>query len=154
VLLGPSPCFLNDPPNYVGGFQRDDLEGLLSLMEQNFVGWANYLAPVVSGESLENTVSKELTTSFCSTEPSTIKIFAKATFFADIRADLTKINRPCLILQHRNDVLAPLSVGHYLQNNLGQSTLEILDVNGHAAHMTHPALVIQAMQKFFGEPKS
>ena len=47
----PSPCFLNVPPDYAGGFEREDLEGLLSLMEQNYIGWAAYLAPVVSGPS-------------------------------------------------------------------------------------------------------
>ena len=152
ALLGPSPCFLNDPPDYMGGFEHADLEGLLSLMDQNFIGWANYLAPVVSGEALESPVSKELTGSFCSTEPSTIKVFGKAAFFADIRADLAKVSRPCLILQHRNDVLAPLSVGQYLHDKLGNSTLQVLDVSGHSAHMTHPALVIKAMQEFFAQP--
>ncbi len=34
VHIGPSPCFLNDPPGYAGGFERDDLEGLLALMDQ------------------------------------------------------------------------------------------------------------------------
>lgn len=51
VLLGPSPCFLNDPPGYLGGFERADLEGLLTLMDQNYMGWAQYLAPVVAGAS-------------------------------------------------------------------------------------------------------
>eukprot|EP01034_Spumella_vulgaris_P036746 gene36746-45329_t len=46
ILLGPSPCFLNDPPGYAGGFERDDLEGLLALMDQNYMGWANYPAPL------------------------------------------------------------------------------------------------------------
>jgi sigma-B regulation protein RsbQ len=29
VLVGPSPCFLNDPPHYQGGFEREDLDGPL-----------------------------------------------------------------------------------------------------------------------------
>lgn len=40
ILLGPSPCFLNDPPDYRGGFERSDLEGLLDLMAHNYLGWA------------------------------------------------------------------------------------------------------------------
>lgn len=149
LLLGPSPCFLNDPPEYMGGFERADLEGLISLMEQNFIGWATYLAPAVTGESPDSPVTKELTTSFCSTEPSTIKVFAKATFFADIRAVLSKVTRPSLILQHLKDALVPVSVGQYLNNQLSGSTLTILEVAGHSAHMTHPTLVIEAMREFF-----
>ena len=48
VMLGPNPCFVNDPP-YVGGFERGDLEELLQLMDLNFLGWADFLAPVVAG---------------------------------------------------------------------------------------------------------
>ena len=49
ILLGPSPCFLNMPPDYAGGFEQEDLAGLIELMDQNYLGWANYLAPVVAG---------------------------------------------------------------------------------------------------------
>jgi len=50
VMVGPSPCFLNQPPDYIGGFERTDLEGLLALMDENYLGWADYLTPVISGE--------------------------------------------------------------------------------------------------------
>src|SRR5689334_6457997 len=29
ILIGPSPCYINDPPDYFGGFERADIEGLL-----------------------------------------------------------------------------------------------------------------------------
>jgi sigma-B regulation protein RsbQ len=47
VLVGPSPRYLNDPPDYVGGFERADIEGLLETMDRNYMGWANFLAPAV-----------------------------------------------------------------------------------------------------------
>lgn len=148
ILLGPSPCFLNHPPDYLGGFEREDLEGLLALMEQNYMGWANYLAPVVAGSSGEQ-VAGELSSSFCSTDPRVAKVFARATFFADNRADLARVTCPSLIMQHRNDALAPMGVGQYLVDHLPQSVLRVLDVSGHCAHMSDPALVIDAMQQYF-----
>ncbi len=148
ILLGPSPCFLNHPPDYTGGFERTDLEGLLDLMDQNYMGWAQYLAPVVAGAAGEGSVSAELSDSFCSTDPAVQGVFARATFFADNRADLPKVTHPCLILQHRNDALAPLSVGEYMHRHLQRSTLEVLDVAGHCGHMSHPPLVIQAMRNY------
>lgn len=150
VLLGPSPCFLNHPPDYMGGFEAEDLEGLLALMDQNYMGWASYLAPVVIGSSGEH-VAGELSDSFCSTDPLVAKVFARATFFADNRADLARVTRPSLILQHRNDALAPLGVGQYLADHLPDSTLRVLDVSGHCAHMSDPALVINAMRQYFAE---
>jgi sigma-B regulation protein RsbQ len=152
VLLGPNPCFVNHPPAYVGGFEKEDLEGLLDLMDQNYIGWANYLAPVVSAQDGQGSVTKELSESFCSTDPMVAKVFARTTFFSDNRADLPKVSVPCLIIQHRNDSLAPISVGEYLHTHLAGSTLKVLDVHGHCAHMTEPQLVVEAMSKFIDMP--
>ncbi|MDD0815312.1 alpha/beta hydrolase [Curvibacter sp. HBC28] len=149
VLLGPSPCFLNDPPAYHGGFEREDLEGLLTLMDQNYMGWAQYLAPVAAGPSGEGEVANQLTDSFCSTDPAVARVFARATFFADNRADLPKVTRPSLLLQHRQDNLAPLAVGEYLHAALPLSKLQVLDVAGHCAHLSDPALVVEAMRDYF-----
>jgi sigma-B regulation protein RsbQ len=74
------------------------------------------------------------------------RVFARATFFADNRSDLANVSRPCLILQHRKDNLAPLGVGEYLHAHLRGSTLHVLDVEGHCAHLSNPALVIDAMR--------
>ena len=150
VLLGPNPCFVNHPPEYVGGFEREDLEGLLALMDQNYIGWANDLAPVVSAKGKTGAVTAELSNSFCSTDPTVAKVFARTTFFSDSRADLAKVKVPCLILQHRTDTLAPMGVGEYVHNQLAGSTLKVLDVQGHCAHMAEPLLVVDAMRDFVG----
>lgn len=148
IFLGPSPCFLNDPPYYYGGFEKSDLESLLALMNQNYVGWAEYLAPVVAGPGNDSEIAGELTDSFCSTDPIIAQHFAKATFFADNRADFAKLSLPCLLLQHKEDALASVSVGEFLHQQLKQSQLRVLDVAGHAAHMSHPRLVITALQDY------
>lgn len=148
VLVGPSPSFLNDPPDYLGGFEPDDLEGLLALMDQNYIGWANYMAPMVAGPVGQGSVTGELTDSFCSTDPTAARVFARTSFFADNRADLPHVPVPSLILQHQDDSLAPLGVGHYLHQHLKNSQLQVLDVAGHCAHMSHPDLVIAAMRGF------
>jgi sigma-B regulation protein RsbQ len=148
ILLSPSPCFLNYPPDYLGGFEHEDLIDLLSLMDQNYLGWANYFAPVVSGEASTGNVSGELSDSFCSTDPVVASVFAKATFFADKRADLPLMSRPSLILQNSKDALASIGVGEYMHSHLQNSTLKVLDVMGHCAHMSHPSLVIEAMREY------
>lgn len=146
VLVGPSPCFLNHPPAYMGGFEPEDLEGLLALMDQNYMGWAQTLAPIVAGPAGAGAVAGSLSDSFCSTDPVAAKVFARATFFADNRADLPRVTRPALILQNRSDSLAPLGVGDYLHAHLRGSRLRVLDVAGHCAHLSNPDLVIDAMQ--------
>ena len=148
ILIGPNPCFVNHAPDYVGGFEKEDLEGLLDLMDQNYIGWANYLAPIVSAQGESGKVTVELSDSFCSTDPYVAKVFARTTFFSDNRADLPKVTVPCLILQHRTDTLAPLSVGKYLHAQLAESVLKVLEVQGHCSHMSEPALVIDSMREF------
>lgn len=154
ILIGPTPCFLNNPPDYMGGFENQDLEDLLSLMDQNYIGWANYLAPVVAGGSDGASVSGELSDSFCSTDPLAAKVFARATFFADNRKDLPKVNCPTLIIQHSKDSLVPLAIGDYLHEHLNNSTLKVIDVVGHCAHMSHPELVVKAMRDYLSTPSS
>lgn len=148
VFVAPNPCFVNDPPDYYGGFERKDLQDLLALLDQNYIGWAQYLAPIVAGAPNAATVGGEWSKSFCSTDPLVARIFAEATFFSDNRSDLQKVQTPCLILQNRNDELAPLAVGDYVHKHLVHSVLEVLDVTGHCAHMSNPELVIDAMRKF------
>lgn len=152
VLIGPNPCFLNHAPEYVGGFEKEDLEGLLALMDQNYIGWANYLAPVVSAKGESGSVTVELSDSFCSTDPQVAKVFARTTFFSDNRDDLPKVTVPCLILQHRTDTLAPVSVGEYLHAHLSGSTLKVLEVQGHCSHMSEPELVIEEMRDYIASP--
>jgi sigma-B regulation protein RsbQ len=152
IMVGPTPCFLNQPPDYVGGFERTDLEGLLALMDQNYLGWADYLTPVISGEQGGGPVASSLSESFCSTDPVIARVFAQATFYADNRADLPHVRCPSLILQHRYDALAPVEVGEYLHQHLAGSTLQVLDVMGHCSHMSHPHLVVEAMKAYLEQP--
>ena len=60
VLVGPSPRYINDPPDYVGGFERADIEGLLETMEKNYIGWANFLAPAIMKNPDRPELSQEL----------------------------------------------------------------------------------------------
>lgn len=148
VLLGPSPCFLNALPDYQGGFMRSDLEGLLELMDQNYLGWAGHFAPLVSGVDSTDNVTAQLSESFCATDPLMARQFAQVTFFSDIREQLPHCPTPSLILHHRHDALVPEAVAHYLHRHLRDSTLDILDVRGHCAHLSHPELVVAAMRSY------
>ena len=117
-------------------------------MDKNHVGWANYLGPVVMGETNGEAMVSELTESFCSTDPTYLKPFAVATFFSDHRDDLQKCPRPCLILQSAKDALASQQIGEYVHQNIANSKLVLVDANGHCLHMTHPAQVAQEISDF------
>lgn len=148
IFVGPSPCYVNDNDGYLGGFEQKDIEELLDTMDKNYIGWANFLAPAIMKNPDRPELSQELTESFCSTDPKIARQFAKATFFSDNRKDLSKLNKPSLIMQCSNDLIAPLEVGDYLHANLRNSTLAILKATGHCPHMSSPDETIHVMKQF------
>jgi sigma-B regulation protein RsbQ len=147
ILIGPSPCYLNDG-DYHGGFDRADLEGLLDLMDNNYIGWASYLAPVIMKNEDRPELTEELRSRFCSVEPEAARIFAEATFFADNRADLMKVNLPSLIMQCSNDSIAPVFVGHYLHAHLTSSTFAQMKATGHCPQLSHPEEIIHMIKTY------
>lgn len=148
ILVGPSPRYINDPPDYVGGFERADIEGLLEMMDKNYIGWANFLAPAIVKNPDRPELAEELNASFCSTDPVIARRFAEATFFADNRADLPATPVPSLILQCSEDIIAPLEVGEFVHRNTPNSTLRIMKATGHCPHMSHPEETIELMREY------
>lgn len=147
IMVGPSPCYINDE-QYVGGFERQDIEGLLETMEKNYIGWANFLAPNIMANKERPELGQELAESFCSTHPVIANQFAKATFFSDNRSDLQKLNKSCLILQCSDDIIAPVEVGEYLHRNLSNSKLKVMKAKGHCPHMSEPEETIRLIKEY------
>jgi len=148
VMIGPSPCYLNDPPDYHGGYEHSTIMELLGLMEKNYIGWANFFAPEIMKNEDRPELTRELEESFCSTDPIIAHEFAKATFLADNREDLPKIDTPVLIIQCEEDSIAPVNVGEYVHSRIKQSTFEIIPANGHCPHMSHPDETIEVIDNY------
>lgn len=153
ILVGPSPCYLNDS-DYVGGFERSDIEGLLDIMEKNYLGWASFLAPVIMKNEDRPELTRELETSFCSTDPTIATRFARVTFYGDNRQDLPKVSVPSLILQCSDDAIAPIEVGDYLHRHLARSTLKRMKATGHCPHMSHPEETIDLIREYLAPAKN
>jgi sigma-B regulation protein RsbQ len=149
IFVAPSPRYINDT-DYVGGFERKDIEELLETMDRNYIGWANFLAPAIMNRPDHPELGAELTESFCSTDPRVARQFAQVTFFSDNRADLGRLKTPSLILQCSDDMVAPLPVGEYLARNLEGSTLRVMAATGHCPHMSAPEETVAFMREFLG----
>jgi sigma-B regulation protein RsbQ len=147
IMVGPSPRYINDG-TYVGGFERADIDGLFEMMDKNFIGWANFLAPAIMKNPDRPELGSELTESFCSTDPVIARRFAEATFYADNRADLPNVSVPSLVLQCSDDMVAPLEVGDYLAKHLPGSTMRVMKANGHCPHMSHPDETIDLIKEY------
>ncbi len=147
VMVGPSPCYVNDG-DYVGGFTRADIDSLLDTLESNYLGWSSTMAPVIMGAPDQPQLGAELTNSFCRTDPDIAAHFARVTFLSDNRADVPRSSVPALILQCSDDLIAPRSVGEYLHRHLPASTLEIIENVGHCPHLSAPSATSAAIERF------
>lgn len=147
VLVGPSPCYIDDG-DYTGGFSRDDIEELLDSLDSNYLGWSSAMAPVIMGNPERPELGEELTNSFCRTDPDIARRFARVTFLSDNREDLSRVHIPSLVLQSSSDVIAPQVVGEYVHAQLPNSTYVLLSATGHCPNLSTPEETIAAMKAF------
>ncbi|WP_375766514.1 alpha/beta hydrolase [Archangium gephyra] len=149
VLVGPSPCYIDDG-EYAGGFSRMDIEQMLESLDDNYLGWSSTMAPVIMGNPDHPELGAELTNSFCRTHPEIAKHFARVTFLSDNRSDLPKARTPSLVLQCSNDPIAGQAVGEYVHRHLAGSELVLMEATGHCPNLSAPAETIAAMKAFLG----
>jgi sigma-B regulation protein RsbQ len=147
VMVGPSPRYIDDD-DYVGGFKEQQIDELLAFLGENHMGWSQAMAPVIMGNTDRPELGEELTNSFCRTDPDIAKEFARVTFKSDNRADLPKVTIPTLVLQCSEDVIAPLAVGEYTNEQIPNSKIVVLKATGHCPNLSAPEEVISAMRGF------
>jgi sigma-B regulation protein RsbQ len=147
IMVGPSPSYINDG-DYIGGFTREDIEGLLETLDSNYLGWSSTMAPAIMGAPDQPELGEDLANSFCRTDPEIAAHFARVTFLSDHRKDLDRTNSPALLLQCSDDLIAPRSVGDYMHRTMRHSTLRIIENVGHCPHLSAPSASIDAMEEF------
>jgi sigma-B regulation protein RsbQ len=147
VLVGPSPRYIDDDA-YVGGFSREDIEGLLDSLDSNYLGWSQAYAPAIMGVEQPQALQEELTNSFCRADPEIARHFARVTFLSDNRSDLSTVTVPTLVLQCSDDVIAPDGVGDYVHRRIAGSTLVRMSATGHCPNLSAPEETIAATRDF------
>jgi sigma-B regulation protein RsbQ len=135
ILLTPSPS---------------DVEELLDSLESNYLGWSRAMAPTIMGAPDRPELADELADSFCRTDPSRARVFARTTFLSDNRADLQRVSVPTLVIECAEDALAPREVGAYVHRHIDGSELVTLDATGHCPQLSVPQATAEAIAAFAG----
>ena len=149
VLMSPPPRFLNEA-GYSGGFEQTNINELLAAMKSDYLGWDTGFVPVIMGPDERPELVMEFTNSFVRTNPEIARHFARVTFFSDRRAALPFLSSPALIVQSAHDVIAPLAVGYYLNEQLAASRL-VVETEGHCPHLSAPQVTLATMVGFLNE---
>jgi sigma-B regulation protein RsbQ len=150
ILVGPSPRYINDG-EYVGGFSGEDIVGLLEVLDSNYLGWSSAMAPTIMGNADRPELAEELAASFCRTDPTIARQFARVTFLSDNRADLKRVRTPTLILQCENDAIAGQTVGEFVHRNIRDSDFILLNATGHCPNLSAPEETIGAIRQYLGK---
>jgi sigma-B regulation protein RsbQ len=147
VMVGPSPRYI-DEDGYVGGFSAAQIEELLDFLADNHLGWSAAMAPAIMGNPDRPELGERLTQSFCATDPDIAREFARVTFFSDNRADIAGLDIPVLVLQCREDIIAPECVGEWVHARIPESTYVRLEATGHCPNLSAPDEVTEAIRAF------
>jgi len=147
VFIGPSAKYLNEE-EYIGGFEKADLESLFEFMDSNYMGWSRAMAPAIMGNPDLPEHGEFLANSFCSNNPEIARQFARVTFYSDNRADLKNLAIESLTLQCSEDIIAPVAVGEYIKANVKGNSMVILNATGHCPHISNPLETIRAIKDF------
>lgn len=147
VLIGPSACYLNRD-GYMGGFNQEDIEGLLESIDDNYFGWATSMAPALMNNPDHPELATDLAKTFCKVKPEIASHFARVTFLTDNRSHLNKVKVPTLILQASDDLVAPSNAGEFIKDQIADSQLIKLKAKGHFPSLSAPEETIMAIKSF------
>jgi sigma-B regulation protein RsbQ len=147
VFIGPSPRYINDE-GYYGGMDLQDLEGLMEVMDSNYLGWSSTMAPAVIGNPDRPELGQHLTESFQAADPTIAKNFARVTFYSDYREKLPLLTVPSLTIQGQDDILTSVAVATYVNQHTPGNQMVLLNSSGHCPHLSDPEGVINAINSF------
>lgn len=148
VLLTPSPCYLNEP-GYYGGYERAELEQLLTLMQTDDQGWATLLVDLMLGPLATPELTAETRQCLSAMASPMAQQFARVTFLSDHRADVPGLTLPTLVVQSQEDFIAPAQVGGYLVAHLPNAQLVTLPTAGHCPQLSAPLATLAALRAFY-----
>lgn len=144
VLVNASPRYLNDG-DYIGGFDRADVDGLLTTMAANYQAWVAGFAPSVVGGGLAQAVD-EFSAGLLAMRPDVTLRIARTIFESDVRGLLPMLRVPTVLIHSRSDIAVPETVARHLHDHIAGSELVWIDADGHLPHLSAPGLVAAALR--------
>ena len=106
------------------------------------------MAPVIMGNPERPELGAGADEQLLSHRSGDRRVFARATFLSDHRADLAGVTVPTLVLQCSQDAIAPLEVGAFVHAEVAGQPLVTLDATGHCPQLSAPEATAEAIVEF------
>ena len=147
VLIGASPRYLNDT-NYTGGFDQATLDAFYAQMSTNYFAWVSGFAPAAMANAHRPGLAKRFAGTLQAIRPDIAQSVAKVIFQSDYRSVIPLLDTETLLLQANNDIAVPMEVAVYLHRHIENSTLKIVNAEGHFPHISAPSEIVTAIKAF------
>ena len=151
ILVGSTPCFVN----------KNDWD--LGVNPVNFESFAeavnsDYKATILQFLTLQcmkaddaRSTLKQLRASF-DTRPTptqtTLQRALHVLLESDLRAEVSNIRKPTLLIHGDRDTLAPVQAAHWMMQQLPHGFLRVMSGSAHAPFLSHPDQFITAINQF------
>lgn len=147
IMVGASPRYIDDV-NYTGGFNQDALDSMYENMTNNYYAWVSGFSAAAMGNPDKPELGESFARTLSAIRPDIALSVAKVIFQSDIRTELTKLEKPTLLIQAEEDIAVPAAVAEYLHQNISNSSLKYVSAKGHFPHISAPGEVIGAIKAF------
>jgi pimeloyl-ACP methyl ester carboxylesterase len=144
VMLNASPRYLNDG-DYHGGFEQEEVEGLLAAIKTNYEGWVAGFAPLAVAQDVPEAVT-DFARGLLAMRPDVTLGVARTIFQSDLRAILPRIKVPTVLIHAHGDIAVPGEVAHYLNRHIRNSRLVWIAAQGHLPHLSAPEEIGRVLQ--------
>lgn len=144
MLVCSSPRFLEDV-DFRNGFPRDVIDGMLSAMRADFVGWSREFGATVVGPGASEAEKQEFIALLSAMRPEIAFRVFQTMFLSDFRAVLPRVTQPVTVVHSPYDVAVPYSAGEFLVQQLPSATLVPLRSRGHVPQLTDAPEIIAAI---------
>ncbi|CAI5512448.1 unnamed protein product [Closterium sp. Naga37s-1] len=175
LLLGSSPRYLNDlSSGYLGGFNPPDLDQIFMAVRENYIAWVSGFAPLMVGRDISSREVREFSETMLQVRPDIALSTLRTAFQSDFRHLLGRVGALLVVvvgcvaggrsgvtsgggrvtvLSTGADAAVPVQVSEYLREAIPGACMEVLPTQGHLPHLTHPAVVAQAIQRHAFAPQ-
>lgn len=149
VMIAPAPCYISGE-GYPAGFTREEVDGLLNFMGENYMAWVEAFAPIAVGDPGNAAAIGEFSRSLTAMRPDVALSMAQRIFKMDLRGQLDGFSTATTIIQPDADPAVPVAVGEYLAKRWPQARLKVIEAAGHFPHLTASDQVIAVLDQVLG----
>lgn len=151
ILVGTTPRFVNGP-DWDRGIAAEVFRDFAAQVRDDYRGTlSRFLALQAHGGDAARETVRSLRERFfdrSEPQPETLQAGLDILLHTDLRAEVSALTQPALVLHGDYDKLAPVAAGHWLAENLSSAELAVCGGASHAPFLSHPSWFVAAIEEF------